>query len=237
MYHLALETSTRTGSICLFDQHQPLECLVLPDELTTTASLITGLRELLNSLDLTPSEIGLVSVSTGPGSFTGLRIGATVAKTWAYAVDCPVAAIDTHQIIAHQAWSGLSDSQRLFSRTIATAINAQRNEWFVAIHGFDQQPPLVLKTSQIIDPGDFFADQPAPVWLSGPGLTRSGLNLARHPRHVRVTDEKHWQPTARTAGILGFRAFQENRTIDHWSLVPKYGRRSAAEEKLDARVK
>ncbi len=235
MYHLALETSTRIGSICLLQGQQPLETVRLAASQTTTAGLVAELARLVKSHGLVPSDIRLVSVSIGPGSFTGLRVGVTVAKTFAWATGCPVAAIGTHEIIARQAFDALSSSDRAFSSAIISVINAQRHEWFAEIRRCATVGSENVLENRIVAPRPFVQELDLPMWISGPGLSAlRGAAPSEWNDRIRVCEAAVWQPRGDTTGILGHAALEVGQTVDHWALNPVYGRRSAAEEKLDA---
>ena len=68
--------------------------------------------------------------------------------------------------------------------------------------------------------------------VAGPGLVRL---LDRLPPGVVAVDEEYWRPRAAVVGQLANRHYAEGQRDDLWKLVPHYYRRSAAEEKWDAR--
>jgi len=104
-WQLAIESSGRTGSVALLDGDQLINEISLPTTQRTAATLSVAMDTLLGEMRKVAGSLQLVSVTIGPGSFTGLRIGVTAAKTLAYAMNCRVAAIDTLSVIAHQAFS------------------------------------------------------------------------------------------------------------------------------------
>jgi len=65
-------------------------------------SLLPMMESLLKNLELTPSDIGLVAVASGPGSFTGIRIGVSAAKGFAWGLDIPVCGVSTLEAMAKQ---------------------------------------------------------------------------------------------------------------------------------------
>ena len=82
---IALETSERIGSVALLEAHEKetnvLHSKVLPPDQRSAQSLLPVVNQLLQEATWQASSLELICVTTGPGSFTGLRIGATVAKT------------------------------------------------------------------------------------------------------------------------------------------------------------
>lgn len=101
MITLGIETSGRAGTIAL------VEGGTVVAERSLTASgrrhartLVPELGELLRKTGHTPTEVDVVAVSIGPGSFTGLRVGVVCAKTFAYATGCRIIGIDTFLAVA-----------------------------------------------------------------------------------------------------------------------------------------
>ena len=88
---LAIDTATATASLALYD----LATRQLPAELTwqarrrQTQDLLPALQDLLRLLDLTPAAITALAVTTGPGSFTGVRIAISAAKGMALGLPQP----------------------------------------------------------------------------------------------------------------------------------------------------
>jgi len=65
-------------------------------------TLLVMAESLLKNLDLKPSDIGLIAVARGPGSFTGIRIGVSAAKGLAWGLDIPVCGVSTLEAMAYQ---------------------------------------------------------------------------------------------------------------------------------------
>ena len=234
--HLALETSTRSGSFSLLEGPTSLSTVVLPRDRTTTSSLTSELERILDESGLQPADLKLVSVSIGPGSFTGLRVAVTVARTLAWVNGSPIAAVRTHEIVARQVFETLQPEQRDFSSRVASLIPAQRGEWFAEIHEVNELASEVLEPGRIVSPAEFVRALNEPVWLGGPGLGGFIDQLPELPDQVRVSPESAWQPAASTCGRIGYAQWRAGKLSDIWQLLPEYGRKSAAEEKLDART-
>jgi tRNA threonylcarbamoyladenosine biosynthesis protein TsaB len=164
----------------------------------------------------------LVAVPTGPGSFTGLRIGVTMAKTFAYAVGAQVMGVNTLEVIASQAPPGIAP--------LWTVMDAQRQELFAAKFATPDpaQPLKIASETQIMTQATWLAALNQGDRISGPGLQRLAAPL---PADVVTVDETYWQPQAPTVGQLAWQQFEQGRRDDLWKLVPIYYRQSAAEEK------
>jgi tRNA threonylcarbamoyladenosine biosynthesis protein TsaB len=220
---LALETSGQAGSVALLDADALVAERSLPADDRNAKTLAPAIRDILAAADWQPSDIRLVAVAVGPGSFTGLRVGVTTAKTFAYAVRAEVIGVNTLEAIAAQA---PPDVDR-----VAVVLDAQRQQVFAA--EFARGPAgdfECVRETAIVDNDVWLAKLDPAVAVSGLGLEKLS---ARLPSNIRVVASEYWSLRAASIGHLGWRSYQAGRRDDLWRLVPQYFRRSAAEEKLE----
>jgi tRNA threonylcarbamoyladenosine biosynthesis protein TsaB len=175
------------------------------------------LNDLLQAIDWPAKSIQLVIVAVGPGSFTGLRIGVTTAKTLAYAVGAEVIGVNTLAVIASQAPQSAAP--------LWVVMDAQRQELFAAKFDGERKP---IGETRILAQDEWLSALAPCDRVTGPGLKRMRSLL---PTGVEVVDESQWPPMAAAVGQLGWRDYCAGRRDDLWKLVPQYYRPSAAEEK------
>ncbi len=218
---LALDTTGRAGSVAAFVGDKLLWELELNRNQRSAQSLAPGIKELLARVGWKPPDVELLTLPSGPGSFTGLRIGVMTAKTFAYAVDAAIVGLNTLEVIAARAPEDFDQVEVL--------MDAQRQQLFTQT--FERDSHGVW---QAIRPIEL---QTVDAWLAGSNRTLAitGPLLARFsPAQLegrRLVDRALWDPTAGVTGLLGARRFAEGRRDDLWTLAPKYYRQSAAEEK------
>ncbi|MCA9100918.1 MAG: tRNA (adenosine(37)-N6)-threonylcarbamoyltransferase complex dimerization subunit type 1 TsaB [Planctomycetales bacterium] len=227
---LALETSTRRSGLALLVGTRTLAAHTLSADADSARLLMPLLAELLDRVGWRPGDLELIGVSVGPGSFTGLRIGITTAKTLAYATGAQVVAVDTLRAIAAQS-PPEHDAVRVAS-------DAGRGEAYTAT--FHRQADGLLKR----------VDEPTIInresWLGtlDRSVAQTGSALARWLREIQddvvlaeatLTDEGCWTPTAETVGRLAIARHAIGETDDLWELAPRYIRRSAAEDVWEAK--
>ena len=98
---LALETTGKFCSVALFSNEQILD-EIISEELNSSSSILhQQISNLLQLGSLNISEIHAISISSGPGSYTGLRVGSSTAKGLCMALDIPLIAIPTHEIMTY----------------------------------------------------------------------------------------------------------------------------------------
>lgn len=221
---LALETTEKIPSLAAAASGEPLATLTCDAAARSAQSLVPGIRQLLADVGWRPGEVDLVAVSVGPGSFTGLRVGVTAAKVFAYAVGAEVLGIDTLEIIA----AGAPDDAPGFW----AAVDAQRGQWVVQRFGrSDEHWRRAEGPATLVDADPWLSGLPAGSLLTGPVLRKTSLRL---PEHVRPLPAEVWAPSARQVAALAARDYVAGRRDDLWTLAPRYSRPSAAEEKLRA---
>lgn len=220
---LALETTEKFGSAALLDGSRVLAEIALPQDRRSSQTLHPALHTLFEHTQTAPTEIAVVAVVAGPGSFTGLRVGVTAAKVFAYAVGAKVIALDTFHTVASAVPSPTG--------IISVGVDAQRGEVVAAVlrrtaagHIETIQEPVLIAVA------DWWthAEQYGNVLFAGPALERWG---GKAPPHLVLAAESDWFPKASWAGKLAAEQIASEKFDDVWSLLPIYSRLSAAEEK------
>ncbi len=97
---LAVDTSSPVAAVAVMDDRELLGEYFLNHKKTHSQKLVPMMEEILRSLELRPSDMDVFAAASGPGSFTGLRIGITTVKAMAYAAKKPVVSIPTLDALA-----------------------------------------------------------------------------------------------------------------------------------------
>lgn len=219
---LSLETSLRQGSVATLvgdgDKVELRNELLLPASERSAQTLLPTVADVLKACHWQPTDIDLVCVTTGPGSFTGLRIGVTAAKTLAFAVNARVVGVHT---LAALAASVPNRVGRLWA-----IMDAQRQELFAA--SFEGGNSTDEPVTRILSIDAWLTQLRAGDSVVGPPLAQLAEQL---PEGVTAVAAKLWQPQAKIVGTLAYDLFQRGHTTNPVQLVPNYYRKSAAEEK------
>jgi tRNA threonylcarbamoyladenosine biosynthesis protein TsaB len=186
--------------------------------------LALAVRDLLADVAWQPREIDLIAVTQGPGSFTGLRAGVTMAKTLGYATQARVQGVNTLAAIADQSTPK--------AKRVWAVLDAQRRQLFVALFDNSQtSSPRELQPTRISNRDAWLEQLRNGDVVSGAGLESLQAQL---PAETIVSPADTWPPTALTVARLGLDRYQSHGPDELWKLVPTYYRKSAAEEKLES---
>lgn len=217
---LAFDTSGRTLTAAL-EHRGMLLCHTAEYGLRHSEHLIPAVRRILEQAECTLSEVDLIAVSCGPGSFTGLRISMSTAKGLAFGLDIPVVSVPTLDVYQQQfSW---------FDGTVMPVIDARKNRYYTAAYrgGKRESDFLDLKAQDIIET----ASPSLPVLFAGPDaqalrdeLSRNGIS---YPQGIyfQVHDTS---PPARSLIEAAGRCYALHGP-DHITAGPLYIRKSEAE--------
>ena len=136
MVILAIDTTTRGGSVAITRDDQPLS-LVIGDESRTHGERVPGeIARALGEAGLPRSAIDLIAVAAGPGAFTGLRIGLATAQGLALTLDRPVVGVSALDALASTVFDGGERPQVPF---VGAWMDAQRGDVFASLYRREEQ--------------------------------------------------------------------------------------------------
>ncbi|MGL4335394.1 MAG: tRNA (adenosine(37)-N6)-threonylcarbamoyltransferase complex dimerization subunit type 1 TsaB [Turicibacter sp.] len=100
MFILAMDTSNITLSVALVDNGQVLAQITEQTKNDHSKRLMPAIEALFKQSGRTPKELDCIAVAQGPGSYTGVRIGVTVAKTMAWTLNKPLVGVSSLEVLA-----------------------------------------------------------------------------------------------------------------------------------------
>ena len=152
MYILHIETSTPVCSIALSYHDEVLAVEDHREGMNHTAILAPAIERLVQQADVPMARLDAVSVSSGPGSYTGLRVGSSTAKAIAYTIGKPIIAVPTLMALADAAFREYADV-----RYALPMIDARRREVYATL--YDRTLKEVMPLSSIILDEAFFQER------------------------------------------------------------------------------
>ena len=215
---LSLETSSPVCSVAL---HRIADgSMIGQSELRLDKSHSTHLtvliEQLLANTGHTLADLAAVAVSDGPGSYTGLRIGAAAAKGLCFALDIPLVAVSTLKAMAAQVAAGTARSE---TQLYCPMLDARRMEVYAAVYSFDGAE--VLAPTPLILDADTLADQLAgnSVLFFGNGAAKFQALLGERANAGFLAGI---QPSAVAVGQLAVAAHQRQEFQDVAYYEPFY---------------
>ncbi|MFP4664096.1 MAG: tRNA (adenosine(37)-N6)-threonylcarbamoyltransferase complex dimerization subunit type 1 TsaB [Bacteroidales bacterium] len=149
---LHIETSGKTCSVALSEEENVLMEKTIREDRSHAKSLTIMIQEMMKSADMAFSRLDAVAVSAGPGSYTGLRIGVSVAKAICFASDIPLIAVPTLEILLKHLFHHVNESGLPVDKAdyFVPMIDARRMEVYQVV--FDRNGNLVENVAaKIID--------------------------------------------------------------------------------------
>ncbi|MCK4502319.1 MAG: tRNA (adenosine(37)-N6)-threonylcarbamoyltransferase complex dimerization subunit type 1 TsaB [Desulfuromonadales bacterium] len=223
---LALDSSSATGSIALCRD----ECLVAESLLnvrsTHSEKLLSQIDMLLNEAGWKLADLDLLAVVTGPGSFTGLRIGIATIKGLAQVLGKPVVPVSSLQTIAM--------NLPLASLPICAFLDARKKEVYSQLFEWHcDAGPVAISSPTVLPPERLLAELPKKVALVGDGvpLYRNMISEILADGAMLPVATAH-QLRAAPVAWLALQAWQQGLAVTAGDIVPTYIRPSDAELNL-----
>ena len=209
-----IETSGAAGSVALLRGESILGEETLGEGTTHGVALHPALERLLGAAGLAAKDLGLVVAGTGPGSFTGMRVGVGAARSLAFAAGCPVLGVPSFEALAAGAPGD--------PPAVAAVRDARRGEVYFALYGErspDMTRPILLPPCRR-PAADAAADLPAGCLVLGEFRAELAA-LARAPG-VRAGSAEESAPRASILARLGLAAFRRGGAPDPAIVLPLY---------------
>jgi tRNA threonylcarbamoyladenosine biosynthesis protein TsaB len=173
-------------------------------------------------------DLGAVAVGLGPGSYTGLRIGLTAARTLAYTAGAVLLGFDSLE-----GWARTAPPE---ASSVHVVADAQRGDVYAADFLRDSVlEPLKLVIASRIEPLQSWSQRlDRQGFVVGPGLDSPRIRAAV-PAEMQISDARPDRSRGLALLELARQLYAAGRRDDLWAVEPNYLRRSAAEETWDAR--
>ncbi|MGI9558331.1 MAG: tRNA (adenosine(37)-N6)-threonylcarbamoyltransferase complex dimerization subunit type 1 TsaB [Thermodesulfobacteriota bacterium] len=215
---LAIESSTHRGQIALADGEKTLAVR----SLTKNAEELTlSVDEALKETSIGKSDIGLVAVSSGPGFFTSLKVGAAAAKAFAYALGIPIAPVPSLELLAASA-----DCRQ---GNICAAIDARSGMFFRAFFRKENGVLSRMSEDEVVSAGELARGA---AEMKDDGLTavlQEGSGARRGDDGAGIEGFAVTSSSAAVCAALGLRLMEEGKTETAFSFSPKYLRKDLYE--------
>ncbi|MBP1719219.1 MAG: yeaZ [Deltaproteobacteria bacterium] len=233
MLILALETATLIGSVALVDASMPEDAsnlamkvvgeITLNLQSTHSERLMPSIHNLLEEASLKIHDLQGISLSLGPGSFTGLRIGVSTVKGLAYALKIPVVGVSTLEALACNV--------PYRSSVICPLLDARKKEVYAALFQGDEGGTILRKSEDwVVSPEDLCRRVNGQTLFLGNAAEVYGEVLRKNlGSEASFAPPELSLPRAVNVAKLSLPKFKMAQTLDLFSFTPIYIRRSEAE--------
>lgn len=214
---LGIDTSTRTTAIGLIEDDEVLAEYNLRGLVSHSESVTDMIEEIFKKFEFSLDDIDLIAVGIGPGSFTGLRIGITIAKVLAFSLDKDL--IGVSSLVAN----GMSDYGK-----VAAIVDARRGNVYGSIIDNDKDPEVLFEDSLL--PFERFKEELDKY----DEVTLVGLDAEKFLGDIpqcRLSKNKGMKGT--NIARLGLIEYKKNGPVDIFGLVPNYLKLSQAEAQYE----
>jgi tRNA threonylcarbamoyladenosine biosynthesis protein TsaB len=225
MLILAIDTSSKSASIALLRDDDILSEVFLNLDVNHSVVLLPALHHLLRLSRIEQNEIDLFACTIGPGSFTGLRVGASTIKGLALATGKPIAGVSSLEAIAFN----------IAGREIPVCpmLDARKGQVYTALYRTGRNYTLeTMEAERVTDVRGFLQCIDEEVIFVGDGSVKyAGLIMEMLPGKCYFASGCHQHVRAAVVGVMGKKKYLEGDVLDSVTFAPVYIRASDAEMK------
>ena len=232
MLILAFETSAKACSVAIHDGQKLLGESYQNTGLTHSQTLMVMAEDLLKSCGKTAADVTHLAVAAGPGSFTGVRIGVSAAKGFAWGAELPVYGVSTLESMAL--------SLGALHGHVCCCMDARRKQVYNAIFLAENGKLTRIAEDRAISLEDLKNELEhidGPVFLVGDGAELTHKTLSGEIPGLILPPEHRRQQRASGVALAAIEAMNRGESADGAALQPNYLRLSQAERERLERMK
>ena len=232
MLILAFETSAKACSVAIHDGQKLLGESYQNTGLTHSQTLMVMAEDLLKSCGKAAADVTHLAVAAGPGSFTGVRIGVSAAKGFAWGAELPVYGVSTLESMAL--------SLGALHGHVCCCMDARRKQVYNAIFLAENGKLTRVSEDRAISLEDLKNELEhidGPVFLVGDGAELTHKTLSGEIPGLILPPEHRRQQRASGVALAAIEAMNRGESADGAALQPNYLRLSQAERERLERMK
>ena len=222
MIVLGIETSSTCGSVAVVQDRKVLGELFFNTGTKHSTKIVPSISNLLSTVELDKADLEGIAVTSGPGSYTSLRIGISIAKGLAYSLDIPLIGISTLQCVAF--------NSIISPHLICSLIDARKGELYSALFRYNTGELERISEDQIVSIDYLCSTIDEKTVLIGDGLYLYKSTFVDKINGLVLFAPEHlYYGRASSCAILGIDNFKKAKRDEVNTLVPKYIRQADAE--------
>lgn len=228
---LAIDTSNYALGVALLEDNQVLGEYITNLKKNHSVRIMPAIQTLMKDCEKVPADLTKIVVAKGPGSYTGVRIGVTIAKTLAWTLKIPLVGISSLEILA----SGVG---RYFDGYVSPLFDARRGQVYTGLYQYQHDELQTIEEDRLV----MLVDRAEDLKNSGKAILFVGNDLPLHQAAIEAAlgsqavfaASTEQNPRPSELALLG----KDKPGEDIHSFVPNYIRLAEAEAKwLEAKGK
>ncbi len=226
---LALDSTADVSTVAICENEKLISEIIINTGNTHSQTLLPAVEQALLFAELSVDEIDAFACSTGPGSFTGVRIGVATIKGIAYEKNKPCVPVSTLEALAYN----LIGSDGI----ISPVMNARRSQVYNALFRCEKGILTRLCSDRAISIAELdgeLSNHIEPIFLCGDGydITTEGFKYSK-PQYVPI---RYRYQSAYSVAQVAIEKLKKSKFVSDRSLVPIYLRPSQAERERQTRI-
>ncbi|MDQ1148015.1 tRNA threonylcarbamoyladenosine biosynthesis protein TsaB [Bacillus sp. SORGH_AS 510] len=228
---LSIDTSNYALGVALLEEDQVIGEYITNLKKNHSVRIMPAIETLMKDCGKVPADLTKIVVAKGPGSYTGVRIGVTIAKTLAWTLNIPLVGVSSLEILA-------GGTGRYFDGMVSPLFDARRGQVYTGLYQFVDGKLTVVQQDQLVmlaDWVDRLSDSDKPILFVGNDLPihQAKIEEVLGSKAIFASVTEH-NPRPAELGLLG----KDYAGEDLHSFVPNYIRLAEAEAKwLEAKGK
>ena len=225
---LALDSSSLVASVAIITDDILTAEYTINYKKTHSQTLLPMLDEMAKNIDLDLNSIDAIAIASGPGSFTGLRIGAATAKGLGLALNKPIIAVPTLEAMAYNIYT--------FDRFIVPIMDARRDQVYTGIYQMEEEEIKIIKCPCAIAIEELLEELNR--WQEKVVFVGDGIPVMKEKIEEKLKVSYQFAPAhlnrqrAGAVGALGSIYYQKGKIETAAEHKPDYLRLSQAEREL-----
>ncbi|MGG5254744.1 tRNA (adenosine(37)-N6)-threonylcarbamoyltransferase complex dimerization subunit type 1 TsaB [Neobacillus sp. SM06] len=140
---LAIDTSNNPLGVALVEEDKVLGEYITNLKKNHSIRIMPAIQTLMNECEKEPKDLTKIVVAKGPGSYTGVRIGVTIAKTLAWSLNIPLVGVSSLEILA-------AGTGRYFNGSVSPLFDARRGQVYTGLYRYENHLVKTARNDQIL---------------------------------------------------------------------------------------
>ncbi len=230
---LAIDSSSTVASVAIVEEEKIIGEYTINNKITHSQTLLPMIDDMFKVSELELESIDAIAITSGPGSFTGLRIGSATAKGLGQALDKPLVEVPTLEAMAYNFFET--------DKIVCPIMDARRNQTYTAAYKVNGEAldeimaGCAISIEELVNKLNEFNDD---VIFVGDGIPVFKEYIEQNLKLKAVFAPAHLnRQRAGSVGALALKYLSEGKTVTAAEFKPDYYRKSQAEREMEEKLK